>query len=69
MLTDGRRTKSDDNSSPGLAEKRDFSLKNFHFSQKSRGKICCHVKHFLNIPDIFFYSCFNNKNNKKGIFI
>jgi hypothetical protein len=27
------------------------------------------VKHFLNIPDILFYSCFKNKNNKKGIFI
>jgi hypothetical protein len=45
-------------------------LKNFHFSQKFWGKyvamatmIC--VKHFMNIPDIFFNSCFKNNLRKK----
>ena len=52
-----------------------IDLKNFHFSQKFWGKyvamatmIC--VKHFMNIPDIFFNSCFKNelRNKKKDLF-
>ena len=49
-------------------------MKNFHFSQKFWGKyvamatIIC-VKHFMNIPDIFFNSCFkNNLRKKKDLF-
>jgi hypothetical protein len=45
-------------------------LKKNHFSQKFWGKyvamatmIC--VKHFMNIPDIFFNSCFKNNLRKK----
>ena len=55
-----------------VIKKNGLDLKNFHFSQKFWKKyvamatmIC--VKHFMNIPDIFFNSCFKNKLRKKNI--